>query len=426
MDLEVRHLRFVEAVDAAGSVTKAAAGLGVSQPALTAQVRRIERVVGGALFDRGRHGARPTALGDVLLPHVREVLAAVDDLHRALRGFQNRSASRTLRVAVRQTPLAAQLCGVIGEVCPDDVVDLVVIDRQATVLAALADGTVDLALHVDFPGQEPALPPGIGRTAVGYEPTFVMVASSHPLAGRGEVELSELTGCSWLLAVNGDDEFDRHLDAQCTLAGLGPIAVRAYAPLVVSQLLRRGDSVAVPVQALDTGLPLTGAVLVLRGSPIRVRHVLLWAEGGPIDARRAAAVRTGLALAYRAMVTGLGRVPGWWDRHPGWLGSAPYERERAEDTERTEHTERAGSDPAEPGPTGRTGRTGRAGRAGIDPTERTEPAPTEPVMADPTEPAPAGSRQPAGPPPVPYAPGAYSATISGGVVPHSGWRSSHA
>lgn len=384
MDLEVRHLRFVEAVDAAGSVTKAAASLGVSQPALTAQVRRIERVVGGPLFDRGRHGARPTPLGDVLLPHVRDVLAALDELHRAVRNFQDRTTSRTLRLAVRQTPLAAQLCGVVGEVCPDDVVDLAVVDRQAAVLAALADGSVDLALHVDFPGQEPVLPPGIGRTVVGYEPTFVMVATEHPLARRDEVDLCELAGSCWLLAASGDDEFDRHLATQCDLAGIGPIAVRAYAPLVVSQLMRRGDPVAAPVQALHTGLPMTGKVLALRGSPVRVRHVLLWATDGPIDATRAERVRDGLISAYRSMVEELGRIPGWWERNPGWLGS-----------------------PARETPAG-----------GAEPTGEARPGAADPPRGGP------GTRPPAAG--VPYAPGAYSATISGGVVPHSGWRSSHA
>ncbi|QKW52536.1 LysR family transcriptional regulator [Streptomyces buecherae] len=390
MDLEVRHLRFVAAIEAAGSVTKAAANLGVSQPALTAQVRRIESAVGGTLFDRGRHGARPTPLGDVLLPHVRDVLGALEELDRAVRHFRNRAGSRTLRLAVRQTPLAARLGDVVGEVCPDDVVDLAVVDRQATVLAALADGTVDLALHVDFPGREPVLPAGIERTVVGPEPMFVMLATDHPLAGRDEVELSELAGSTWLLAVNGDDEFDRHLANQCELAGIGTITVRAYEPLVISQLLRRGDPVAVPAQALNTGLPLIGTVLSVRGAPVRVRHVLLWSKDGPIDAAVAGRVRDGLAAAYRSMVGPMGRVPGWWDRNPGWLGSP---------------------EPAPP------------------PDAAPGPAPDPPPAAGHRAPSPAAGPVRAdggGVRAVPYAPGAYSATIRGGVVPHSGWRSSHA
>ncbi|MBB5935868.1 LysR family transcriptional regulator [Streptomyces zagrosensis] len=364
MDLEVRHLRLVEAVDAAGSVTKAATGLGVSQPALTAQVRRIEHVVGGPVFDRGRHGARPTPLGEVLLPHIRDVLAALDDLHRAVRHFQGRSGSRTLRLAVRQTPFASQLCGVVGEVCPDDVVDLSVVDRQATVLAALADGTVDLALHVDFSGQQLVLPPGIRKTVVGSEPMFVMIAPEHPLADRDEVELAELGGCEWLLAVNGDDEFDRHLSAQCDLAGIGPITVRAYAPLVATQLIRRGEPVVAPVQALNTGLPMTGKVLPLRGSPVRVRHILLWSEDGPIDAERAERIRAGLVTAYGSLVDELGRLPGWWDRNDGWLGSARGVTGHAPDAPPHAAPDAAPPDCAANGPTPHGPRSAGPGRDG--------------------------------------------------------------
>ena len=46
MDLELRHLRIVHAVAEAGSVTKAATRLGLAQPSLTAQLKRIERSLG--------------------------------------------------------------------------------------------------------------------------------------------------------------------------------------------------------------------------------------------------------------------------------------------------------------------------------------------------------------------------------------------
>ncbi|WP_084467448.1 LysR family transcriptional regulator [Actinokineospora inagensis] len=87
MELEVRHLRYLDAVGAAGSVTGAAAALGLSQPALAAQLQRIEQTLGGPVFDRGRHGARPTTLGRVLLPHARDILSALDELTTAVRRF---------------------------------------------------------------------------------------------------------------------------------------------------------------------------------------------------------------------------------------------------------------------------------------------------------------------------------------------------
>ncbi|GGX78164.1 hypothetical protein GCM10010510_23850 [Streptomyces anandii JCM 4720] len=53
MELELRHLRTVRTIAEAGSLTKAASLLGLAQPALSAQLRRIEGALGGALFERG-------------------------------------------------------------------------------------------------------------------------------------------------------------------------------------------------------------------------------------------------------------------------------------------------------------------------------------------------------------------------------------
>src|ERR1051325_9428100 len=80
MNLELRHLKVVCAIAETGSVTKAASQLGLAQPALTAQLQRIERTLGGPLFERDRRGARPTALGELVLARARVLLPAMKGL----------------------------------------------------------------------------------------------------------------------------------------------------------------------------------------------------------------------------------------------------------------------------------------------------------------------------------------------------------
>src|ERR1700755_1670992 len=80
MNLELRHLKVVCAIAETGSVTKAASQLGLAQPALTAQLQRIERTLGGPLFERDRRGARPTALGELVLSRARVLLPAMKGL----------------------------------------------------------------------------------------------------------------------------------------------------------------------------------------------------------------------------------------------------------------------------------------------------------------------------------------------------------
>src|SRR5271165_7627840 len=76
--LELRHLRYLVAVADAGTFTRAAEQLFISQPTLSQQIGRLEQLVGTPLLVRGRDGVRLTAAGAVLLDAARDVLAAVD------------------------------------------------------------------------------------------------------------------------------------------------------------------------------------------------------------------------------------------------------------------------------------------------------------------------------------------------------------
>lgn len=67
-----------------GSFTEAARHAHLSQPALTASMRRLEEQLGTRLLHRGRHGAHPTAAGNALMPSARAALAAVAEGRRAV------------------------------------------------------------------------------------------------------------------------------------------------------------------------------------------------------------------------------------------------------------------------------------------------------------------------------------------------------
>src|SRR5258708_25895202 len=81
MDVDTRLLRYFSAVAAEGNVTRAAARLFVSQPALTKQIKQLERQLGVQLFIRSRSGMALTAAGEALAKSIPGVLA---DWDRAL------------------------------------------------------------------------------------------------------------------------------------------------------------------------------------------------------------------------------------------------------------------------------------------------------------------------------------------------------
>ena len=76
--MELRHLRYFVAVADAGSVSRAAIQLRVTQPALSRQIRDLEDELGLPLFDRVGRRLSLTAAGDNLLHRTREILRAAE------------------------------------------------------------------------------------------------------------------------------------------------------------------------------------------------------------------------------------------------------------------------------------------------------------------------------------------------------------
>jgi DNA-binding transcriptional LysR family regulator len=74
--LNLRLLHYWVTVVDAGSVTAGARRLSIPQPALSRQIRTLERAIGGPLLERLPHGVRPTDAGEALLPEARATLAA--------------------------------------------------------------------------------------------------------------------------------------------------------------------------------------------------------------------------------------------------------------------------------------------------------------------------------------------------------------
>src|SRR3982074_2439738 len=81
--MDIRLLEAFRAVVECGSVTHAAASLGVTQPAVSAQIARLERQIGFSLFTRAGTLLRPTADALTCRAEVDRTLDRMDDLGRA-------------------------------------------------------------------------------------------------------------------------------------------------------------------------------------------------------------------------------------------------------------------------------------------------------------------------------------------------------
>ena len=95
MQLDPAALRVIEAVAKAGTLTRAGAVLGLSQPAISYQLRRAEEHLGVVLFTRNRGGCQPTPAGEVLLRGLLPALAQIDS---ALAEAQAMAKAPALRI----------------------------------------------------------------------------------------------------------------------------------------------------------------------------------------------------------------------------------------------------------------------------------------------------------------------------------------
>jgi DNA-binding transcriptional LysR family regulator len=79
-NIPIEIVRTVVAISEAGSLTKAADQLGLSQPAVSSQIKRLEQIVGGSLFSKTPNGSCATDLGKLVLAQARKIIEANDQV----------------------------------------------------------------------------------------------------------------------------------------------------------------------------------------------------------------------------------------------------------------------------------------------------------------------------------------------------------
>lgn len=90
--MTIVQINYFLAAEAAGSLTQAAEDLGVAQPTLSEQIRKLENHLGVSLFTRAKAGLTLTEAGQKFLPHARRVSQDVNDAAEAVVGIRDREA----------------------------------------------------------------------------------------------------------------------------------------------------------------------------------------------------------------------------------------------------------------------------------------------------------------------------------------------
>lgn len=205
------QLRAFHAVATEGGFTRGAARLGISQPAVTVQVKALEQAHGVELFRRHGQGAELTEFGREVLRHTRQLFARLDDLEQLLAAAGSLHAGK-LELGADGPFAAMDLLAAFVARYPGVRVAMR-LGNAARVLADLKGGRTDLAV-LNLTGEDDDL----YRQELSRDRIIALVPQAHAWSDRGAVTLQELAGAPLILREPGSATRAVLLDA---LSGLG-------------------------------------------------------------------------------------------------------------------------------------------------------------------------------------------------------------
>ncbi len=188
--MELRHLRYFVAVAEELNFRKASERLRVAQPALSSQIKDLERDVGVRLLDRDTGGARLTDAGAAFLGEVRTILAhaqqAIVIAQEAAKGRRGRlTIGYFAPIFMGLMPASLKA---FREKFPE--VDVVLVEMPIVEqIAALEAGTIQMAFTVA--GSMP-IPRDVKSLPVARSPVRVVMRRDHPLARARRISLADL------------------------------------------------------------------------------------------------------------------------------------------------------------------------------------------------------------------------------------------
>lgn len=294
--MELRQLEYLVAVVEEGSFTRAAQRERVAQPAVSAQIRRLERMVGQQLLTRSSREVRLTEAGAALLPHARAALAAVRAAQHAVDEVADivRGAVAIGTVTLHPVDVAALMADFHRD---HPQVELTLLtDNSDELLVGLADGRLDLAI-VSVAAD--VMPDGLDGVPITDEIIEAAVALDHPLQRRATVTLPELCQLP-LISLPVGTGLRSRLDEACAAAGVRPrIGFEATNPQELADLARHGLGVAILPRSMARG---DAGLHALRLTPtLRGRLVWAWRRDsiGPAARAFCAMARRSLRSADR-------------------------------------------------------------------------------------------------------------------------------
>ena len=273
----LRQLQYLKLLSEHGSFSRAAEAAHVSQPALSAGVAELERVLGAPVVERARGGVILTPVGEEAVRRAGDVLARAEDLVEAARGAAKPLAGRfRLGVIPTVAPFVLPRALPVLKARYPQLKLYLREDLTPRLIAALKSGALDAAVI--------ALPydtTGLDYARVGDDEILAATPLDHPLAKAARVEAGALNPDDLILLEDGHCLRDHALSACRLDAPKGEDVFAATSLQTLMQMVSAGLGVSfVPEMAVKAGLGGDGVAIrpLERNAPKR-EIVVAWRAG---------------------------------------------------------------------------------------------------------------------------------------------------
>ncbi len=263
MDVDLRLLRYFLVLAEELHFTRAAERLYVSQPALSNQIRRLERRLGLTLFDRTARGVVLTPAGQALVPRAQQAVAAV--AAGIAEAATAAGAADLLRIDLLSSSLDTPrgVLGVLRRSLPAVRLE-VTSSGTAGHNRRLLSGELDLALS----GEGAPAGDGIVAEVIRREPVGVSLPAGHRLATSRTIDLADLAGEVHYLPRDGfAPEWNTFVLATYRRAGFSPRRHPASTDSTETAMDLVGSGECIALSLLSTQHPPGTVVRPVTGAP---------------------------------------------------------------------------------------------------------------------------------------------------------------
>jgi LysR family hydrogen peroxide-inducible transcriptional activator len=275
----LQQLQYLVAVDEQRHFGRAAEACLVSQPALSAQIRELERRLGVTLFERANRRVLPTAVGRTVIDRARGVLRDMDELvsaaHLDPAGLRGPLAFGVIPTMAPY--LLPGLLPVLTGAHPSVELHLHEL-KTAEILRLLRNGGLDLGLVA-----LPVAGDDLVSVALAEDPFVLALSEHHPFAGTSPLPLAGLAGVTVILLEEGHCLRDQALSV-CRLVGTEAAEMQATGMPTLCQMVATGRGVTLlptSAVALETR-PGTGLTTRPFADPVPSRTIgLVWRRTSP-------------------------------------------------------------------------------------------------------------------------------------------------